>query len=372
MFAARRDRLLEQIQQEGLSAVLITHPVNVSYLTGFSGDTTCLILTPQRTVVVSDARFTEQLSEECPGLETVIRPAIQPLGDATAAALNRLGLGSVGFESGHLTVAEFEMLKGLTPTLDWKPAADRVEKLRMLKDAGEIEQIRQAIRYAERAFTMFRALLREEDSEKDLADRLENFMRHAGAKGEAFPSIVAVGPRAALPHAPPTRKRVYEAGLLLVDWGAKGPFYKSDLTRVLFTHNNAAFTGARTEIAPKLSEIYEVVLRAQEQAIATVRPGIKAKEVDAAARSLITEAGYGEFFTHSVGHGIGLMVHEAPVMRANTEIMLQPGMVVTIEPGIYLPGLAGVRIEDDVLVTPDGAEVLTSVPKTLAAAHQNF
>jgi Xaa-Pro aminopeptidase len=298
-----------------------------------------------------------------------------PLGDAAAAVLNKLGLVTVGYESGHLAVAEFAALGRATPTLQWKPGADRVERQRMVKDAGEIEQIRQAIRYAEKAFAMFRAMLRPDDTEKDLADNLEYFVRRAGAKCSAFPSIVAVGPRAALPHAPPTRKRVHEAPLLLIDWGADGSFYKSDLTRVLFTHNNSPFpgaAGAAADLPPRLKDVYEVVLRAQQKAIDSVRPGVQAKDVDAAARNVITDAGYGEYFTHSIGHGIGMMIHEAPIMRANTETVLAAGMVVTIEPGIYLPGLAGVRIEDDVLVTPEGCEVLTSVPKNIDAAIQIF
>jgi Xaa-Pro aminopeptidase len=366
MFAARRDRLLAQLHGESVDAFLITNPVNVSYLTGFSGDASCLIVSPGRTLMVSDGRFTEQIAEECPGLETIIRPPTQPLGAAAAAALNKLGFGTVGCENMHLTLAEFESLKSMTETIDWSPAPDRVEKLRMVKDDGEIAQIRQAIRFAEKAFTMFRAMLRPDDTEKELADNLEHFVRRAGANSTAFPSIVAVGPRAALPHAPPTQKRVSEAPVLLVDWGANGPFYKSDLTRVLLTHNNSPF------VEPKIAKIYEVVLKAQTQAIKALRPGVKSKEIDEAARKVITDAGYGEYFTHSIGHGIGMVIHEAPLMRANTELELQAGMVVTVEPGIYLPGIAGVRIEDDVLVTPDGCEVLTSLPKTLDAAIHIF
>jgi Xaa-Pro aminopeptidase len=383
MFAVRRDRLLDQLRREGLDAALITHPVNVSYLTGFSGDTSCLIIGPKRTILVSDGRFTDQIAEECPGLETIIRPSVQPLGEAAAAALNKLGFEAVGFESGHLTVAEFEALADLTKALQWKPGPDRVERLRMVKDSGEIQQIRQAVRWAEKAFLMFRAMLRPEDTEKELADNLEHFVRRSGAKGTAFPSIVAVGPRAALPHAPPTSKRVQEAALLLVDWGASGPFYKSDLTRVLLTHDNSPSGGrgntfgqssSRSDrnMDPRVKEIYEIVLRAQQTAIAALRPGVRAKEVDRAARTAIAEAGYGEYFTHSIGHGIGMMIHEAPIMRANTETVLEAGMVVTIEPGVYLPGVAGVRIEDDVLVTPEGREVLTSIPKTIDAAIQMF
>jgi Xaa-Pro aminopeptidase len=380
MFAERRDKLLQALRGEGIDAALVTHPVNVSYLTGFSGEASCLVVSPRRTILISDGRFTEQIAEECPGLEAIIRQPTRPLGDAAAAAVNQLGLANVGFESNHLTVAEFENLKGATTSVAWKAGTDRVERLRMFKDAGEVEQIRQAIRFAEKAFAMFRAMLRERDTEKELADNLEHYVRRAGAASTAFPSIVAVGPRAALPHAPPTARRVEESPLLLVDWGASGPFYKSDLTRVLLTHNNSASTGrpgeprnppaAQPTADAEVQKIYAIVLRAQAAAIAVLRPGVRAKDVDNAARSVIAAAGYGDYFTHSIGHGIGMMVHEAPLMRANTETVLQAGMVVTIEPGIYLPGRGGVRIEDDVLITPGGHEVLTSVPKDIDAAIQ--
>jgi Xaa-Pro aminopeptidase len=208
---------------------------------------------------------------------------------------------------------------------------------------------------------MFRAMLRREDDEKSLADGMEMYLRRAGGKCGSFPAIVAGGPRAALPHAPPTGARVGDQPLLLVDWGASGTFYKSDLTRVLWWREN----GARP--TEKLAEIYAVVLEAQRRAIAAVRPGTEAPKVDAAARSYIADAGYGSYFTHGLGHGLGLQVHEAPSLRPTSTTVLEAGMVVTIEPGVYLPGWGGVRIEDDVLVTADGVEVLTNCPKDLEA-----
>jgi Xaa-Pro aminopeptidase len=222
---------------------------------------------------------------------------------------------------------------------------------------------------AERAFQAFLSLLRPEDQEKDLADLMDHYLRRAGGLGSCFPPIVAVGERAALPHANPTDRRVKEAGLLLVDWGATGPkLYKSDLTRVLDTRTKATFSPASDSLPRerfRLEEVHAVVLRAQQQAIATIRPGVLAKDVDAAARAVIADAGYGEYFGHGLGHGIGLQVHEAPAVRPHSDTVLQPGMVFTVEPGIYLPGWGGVRIEDDVLVTADGCEVLTSVPRDL-------
>jgi Xaa-Pro aminopeptidase len=361
----RRQRLAAALAEEGLDLLLVSNAINVTYLTGFSGESSYLLLAADRAVLVSDGRFTEQLAQECPGLEVYIRPPAQTLAEAAAAILQKLGARRLGFESGHLTVAEYEQLRDLTPAADWKGARDRVERLRALKDPGEVGQIREAIRIAERAFAMFRAMLEPDSTEKALSDAMEGYVRRAGGRCTSFPSIVAVGERAALPHAPPTAKRVTEAGLLLVDWGASGRFYKSDLTRVLATRKNATLSGRGVE--PKLAAVYAVVLQAQHRALEAIRPGVKAGDVDAAARGVIAAAGYGDYFTHSVGHGLGLQVHEAPLMKPGSEAVLQPGMVVTIEPGIYLPGWGGVRIEDDVLVTEDGGEVLTSVPKDLAS-----
>jgi Xaa-Pro aminopeptidase len=372
--AQRRRRLARLLKEEGLDALLISNPVNVTYLTGFSGDSSYLILHRKNTLLVSDFRFTAQIAEECPGLEAVIRPSSQPLLKATAEAVRNLGGRGVGFESGHVSVADLETLRGELPAVEWKGDAQRVEKLRVVKDASEVTQIREAITFAERAFAMFRAMLRPDDCEKDLCDALEAYVRRAGGRGSSFPSIVAVGERAALPHAPPTDRTIGEADLVLVDWGASGAFYKSDLTRVLVTRKNLLFSRpARREKADaKLETIYNIVLEAQQRAIAAVRPGVKGGEVDGAARSVIEKAGYGPNFDHGTGHGIGLQVHEAPPVRHGSEAVLEPGMVVTIEPGIYLPGWGGVRIEDDVLVTPDGAEVLTHVAKDWSAALCEF
>ena len=366
-FAVRRDRLLHSLREEGLETVLVTNPVNVTYLTGFTGESSYLVLMPERSVLVSDGRFTTQLAEEGPELETYIRPPVQTLSEATGLVLDKLGVRSVGYESAHLTVAEHEALQKAVPGVCWKPGRDRVEKLRQIKDADELLQIREAIHIAERAWAMFRALLRRDDNEKELSDAMEMYVRRAGGKCTSFPTIVAVDERAALPHAPPTDRRVRQANLILVDWGASGRLYKSDLTRVLIPHNNAAFQGDTSGPNSKLADVYGIVLRAQQRALEMLRPGVKAGAVDAAARGVIAEAGYGDFFTHSLGHGLGLQVHEAPLLKPGSEAIIEPGMVVTIEPGVYLPGWGGIRIEDDVLVTTEGCEVLTHVARDLSS-----
>lgn len=362
--AERRERVVRLLREEKLAALLVTSPVNVTYLTGFTGDTTALVLSADRAVLVSDPRYVGQIADECPELETFIRPPVQKLHEAIVTVLTRLDLSTVGCEA-SLTLAEAETLREAAPTLTWKPAPERIERFRMVKDAIELRAIREAIHIAERAFTAFVALLRPEDTEIDLANTLDGFLRRCGALGSAFPPIIAVGERAALPHCPPTGKRVHEAELLLVDWGAIGPTgYRSDLTRVLPTRT----TGTAAERAGDLlAEVHAVVLQAQQAAIAAVRPGVAGKQVDAAARAVLAAAGYEQYFNHGLGHGIGLQTHEAPHIRQSADVVLEPGMVCTIEPGIYLPGWGGVRIEDDVLVTPDGCEVLTQVPRELEA-----
>ena len=359
--ASRRERLTRLLVEEGLDAVLAANPVNVTYLTGFSGDTSALVLTCDRAVLVSDPRFTGQIADECPGLETHIRTPAQKPFEAFADVLVKTGARNVGFESAALTVADLETLRELAPALNWKGATDRVERLRAVKDALEVSEIREAIALAEKAFTVFRALLRPDDREIDLYHAMDGYIRRVGGQGSSFPPIIAVGPRSALPHAPPTARTAGSADVLLVDWGACGPRgYKSDLTRVLDTRTTSTF-------AAKLEEVYAVVLRAQQAAIRAIRPGVTGAAVDTVARSIIADAGHGGHFGHGLGHGIGLQVHEAPALRPNSTHVLQPGMIVTVEPGVYLPEWGGVRIEDDVLVTPDGYEVLTSAPRDLAA-----
>jgi Xaa-Pro aminopeptidase len=358
--AARRDRLRPALAAEGIDALLVTSGHNVTYLTGFTGDSSFVVLTADRVVLVSDPRYRGQIADECPELETHIRPVSRKLHEAVGDVLTGLGVRGVGCESSALTLAEAEALREAAPLIDWKPAADRVEKLRAVKDAVEIASIREAVDIAERAFAVFRGLLSPDDTEKALAHAMDHYVRRCGGVGCSFPPIVAVGDRAALPHCPPTSRRVGESDLLLVDWGAVSPgLYRSDLTRVLPTHRKGSPTGDR------LASVHALVLRAQEAAIRAVRPGAVGKDVDAAARSVIADGGHGDHFSHGLGHGVGLQIHEAPAVRPLSEVVLEAGMVLTIEPGVYLPGWGGVRIEDDVLVTPDGHEVLTRVPKDL-------
>jgi Xaa-Pro aminopeptidase len=271
----------------------------------------------------------------------------------SAQIIQSLRVRNVGFEKRALSYADAQSLIEASSTTTWTPTEELVEGLRVFKDKHEIRAMREAISVAERAFTVLRASLRGEDREKDLADRLEGTMRSLGGECSAFPSICAVGPRAALPHAIPGSTRVGEHPILLVDWGARWGSYNSDLTRVLVTGPSSS----------KIEKVYQTVLSAQKKAIEAIRPGARAGDVDRIARRTIEEAGFGRYFGHSLGHGLGLKVHEAPGLREGSDVLLEPGMIITVEPGIYLKDWGGVRIEDDVLVTKAGHEVLTSVPK---------
>ncbi len=360
--AQRREQIVRFLHEKDLDGFLVSHGVNVTYLTGFSGDSSYLLVGRDRLLLVTDGRYTQQLSEECPGLPLHVRPPAVRLPAATIEALGKLGWRKIGFEAAHLTVGEFTKYKEGLPAADWCPCEETVENLRMRKDPSEIAQIREAIGFAERAFERFRRSLGSSDTEKQLGDRIEMMVREAGGHCTSFPPIVGVGERSALPHAPLGDRRLDSGEFVLVDWGASGRFYKSDLTRVIPTHS----------ISPKLEELHEVVLCAQRRAIAKVRPGVKGHEVDAEARAALEEAGFGQFFNHGLGHGFGLEIHEGPSLRPNSDHVLEPGMVCTIEPGVYLPDWGGVRLEDDLLVTPDGCEVLTSVTKDLRVLSCEF
>lgn len=354
-YSLRRDRLLSMMKKKGIDAFLVTNFVNVTYLTGFSGDDSYLFLSPKRAVLISDSRYDRQIAEESPDIEALIRKpgvgmmtAIRQTADA--AAKGKKGV-SLGVEADSMTLALAALLEKSIPDVTLRPTSSAVETLREIKDRTEIRAIREAVRCAEKGFEILRHSLRPDQTEIELRDELEYRMRKMGADDRAFPTIAAVGPRAALPHAVPIgRSRVQDSELLLIDWGAKKDFYVSDLTRVLITAQKPSF---------KLKKIYQTVLKAQKQAIRKIRPGVLGEEVDAAARRVIEEAGYGKGFNHGLGHGIGLVVHDRGRLSIGAKTPLRPGMVLTVEPGIYLPGWGGVRIEDDILVTRSGAVLLS-------------
>lgn len=360
----RRERLQPLLKAAEADVFLVTGEANVRYLTGFTGDSSYLLVGGGSALMITDSRYTTQLEEECPGLDLYVRKVTEKLMEATVAAIKKSKRTKVGFES-HLLVAEtHEYLKTQLPALEFRPISGKIEsELRAIKDEQEIAETRHAVLLAERAFDLLRASLTPQTTELEASWELERAVRMFGGSGMAFPPIVGVGDRAALPHYRPQRYALREAGLVLVDWGAQTfSGYRSDLTRTLFTQ-------APTR---KFEKVYHTVLKAQERAIKAIRPGVKCNVVDAKARDFIADAGFGKWFGHGLGHGIGLEIHEQPRFSPTTETELRPGMIVTVEPGIYLPGQGGVRIEDDVLVTADGCEVLSSTPKDLDAMRCSF
>jgi Xaa-Pro aminopeptidase len=354
-FQARRDRLRKMFQKAGVDALLVTDFVNVTYLTGFTGDDSYLLVRRDGETILSDPRYITQLEGECPGVDLDIRPPGRSMSQALHRCVTSSGISRLGIEADSMTVGLRDRLASKMAKLEIVATSGFIEKLRQIKDKEEVALICQAARQAEKAFATLQCSLRLEMTEKQAADELEYQMRLFGAKDAAFPTIMAVGSRAALPHATPTSQRIGDDDFVLIDWGANGGLYRSDLTRVLVTGR----------ISPKFAKVYSVVLQAQTQAIAAVRPGVLAHDVDAVARGIIANAGFGRRFRHGLGHGLGLQVHEGPRLAVNSQTILRPGMVVTVEPGIYLPSWGGVRIEDDVLVTRTGCEVLTSTPKRL-------
>ncbi len=353
--SSRLDKLRRALRKTRADAMLVTSFPNVTYLTGFTGDDSYLLVTDRDQVILSDMRYTTQLEEECPGMDVEVRPPGVTMLQLLSRAVRRIGARRLALEADSVSVAFRDQLAGELPKVTLGSTSGVVEELRQIKDRSEVQEIRRSVDLAQRAFAVVRAALRPEQTEKSIASELEYQIRQFGGRGCSFPSIVAVGPRAALPHATPTDRQVGESDFVLIDWGAFAGLYASDLTRVLATGR----------ISPKLERIYRIVLTAQQRAIDAIRPGVKLSEVDAAARTVISKAGYGRQFGHGLGHGIGLQIHEAPRLAANQDQLLRAGMVITIEPGIYLPGWGGVRIEDDVLVTRTGHQVLSDLPKEL-------
>lgn len=339
-----------------MPAVLITGQANRFYLSGFQGTAGMLLVTREAAWLVTDFRYAEAAREQAPDFQVVQhggRDQLKVLGRLLAEA----GVARLAFEPGHVSYHQFQEFAGAWPGVELIPFEGLVEALRKVKDPDEIEHCRRAMELAEAAFEAVLAEIRPGRRERDLALDLEFAMRRRGADAAAFDFIVASGPRSALPHGYAS-DRVIEAGdIVTIDFGARYRGYHSDITRTVVVGGPAD---------AKVREVYEAVRAAQAAGMAAVRAGVSAAAVDKAARDIITAAGYGEHFGHGTGHGIGLEVHEYPRLGPGRDgDVLEAGMLVTIEPGIYLPGWGGVRIEDTVLVTEDGCRSLCRTTKEL-------
>jgi Xaa-Pro aminopeptidase len=353
--AGRVDRLSALLPEAEVDAVLVSGEVNVRYLTGYTGDNGLAVIGPETRAFITDFRYVEQAAEEVDTSFDRLQAQLELI-DAVERVLPD-GPLRLGFESAHVSVHEHGRLRSELPEqVELVPVEGLVERLRTVKEEGEVASIREAAKLADAAFTELVADGLAGRSERELAFSLGVNMHRHGAAGPSFDVIVASGPHGALPHGMPRDVEVSAGQFVVIDWGARLDGYCSDCTRTVYVGG---------EPSPEEHEVYDLVLRAQIRGLEAIRAGVPAREVDAAARSLIQAAGHGEHFGHSLGHGVGLDIHEAPRLSQRSDATLEAGNVVTDEPGIYLPGRFGIRIEDLVLVTDEGVQVLTGLSKEL-------
>jgi Xaa-Pro aminopeptidase len=355
----RRDRVRARLDELGCDALLVTKPVNVRYLSGYTGSNGQLVIGSED-VFLTDPRYEEQSSKECADLRREIyATSAKQIGEsagmygALASVVTGLGARALGVEAGHVTLQMAAAIRGAMPSVKLTETTDVVEKLRLVKDAREVEALRTACSFADHALAELLGELREGMTEIEVAAILEDRMRRAGSQGLSFDTIAAFGEQAAEPHHHPTRRALKRGDMIKVDFGATWDGYHSDMTR----------TVAFGDPSDDMANIYELVRASQRAGVERVRAGVTNGDVDAATRGYLQERGYD--FGHGTGHGVGLEIHEAPTVRTGGTDVLEPGMVITVEPGIYVPGLGGVRIEDSVVVTEDGCDILTASPKEL-------
>lgn len=349
----RLELLRTKMQQGGLQAFVISSTSNRRWLSGFTGSSGTLVVGLHKAWLLVDFRYIEQASQQAAHLECI---KTTKLTEQLQALLEEAAATQVGFESNHVTYTAWEKLQEVSANVNWVPCINWVEEARACKDEEEIGLLATAAAQADNAFAAVLPMIKPGISEKELAMQLEFSLRKAGAEAMAFPPIVVSGERGALPHGQPSDKAIRIGELITMDFGAVWQGYCSDMTR----------TVALGYVDERQREIYNIVLHAQQAAVAAVAAGLAGQAVDAVARRIISEAGYAEAFGHGLGHGVGLDVHEEyPRLSTSWQGELQPGMVCSVEPGIYLPGWGGVRIEDLVVVTPDGCRVLSNAPRDL-------
>jgi Xaa-Pro aminopeptidase len=363
---ARQKSVRDAMKELNLDGLLLTHAPDLAYLTNFTGDDSIGLLTGKDFFLITDFRYKEQAEIEAGWLRVTMREG--KMADAVAKVLAEAKVKRVGFEANFTTVGQIDALQtslkehhkeiGKPPEL--VPLDNVMTKIRRVKDDNEIDLIRKSVGVAEEAFDAIREEIEVGQTENYLAGQLVFELRSRGASNSSFPVIVAAGPNSSLPHYRPGETLVQKDQPLLVDWGAMLKGYCSDLTRTLMIGR----------VSDRMKHIYKVVHEAQLAAISFLRPGVTTHQADRVARDIIDKAGFKEHFGHGLGHGIGREIHELPAMNKTAkEEELRPGMVVTVEPGIYLPGEGGVRIEDDVLITHSGCEVLSSLDKTFEGCH---
>jgi Xaa-Pro aminopeptidase len=359
----RQKNVRDAMKELKLDGLLLTHSPDLAYLSNFMGDDSVGLLTENEFYLVTDFRYKEQAELEAGWLKISMREG--KMAEALAKVMAEASVHRVGFEANFTTVGQIDALnnsfkQAKLEGLELVPLEDVMVNIRKVKDDNEIDLIRKSIGIAEEAFTAVHDEIKVGLTENHLAGLLVLELRSRGACSESFPVVVASGANSSLPHYRPGESLVLRDQPLLFDWGALYQGYCSDLTRTMLIGRSSA----------RIKEIYHIVLEAQKAAIKFLRPGVTTMQADRVARDLIEKAGYGPNFGHGLGHGIGRDIHELPAMRkTGNDEELRPGMIVTVEPAIYLPGEGGVRIEDDVLITHSGCEVLSSLDKTFEGCH---
>lgn len=353
MLIERCEKLMSVLSEQGVDCALITSGTNIRYFSNFTSDEAVLVISKERRVLLTDFRYTIQANQlSAPAFEVVeVSRAIAT--DEIAAVLKDIGAQRCAFEDGYLTVRAFNNYKDLPVEL--VPMTPAIDRCRLVKNEFEIECLKKAQSIADAAFAELITKLHAGMTEKEAANELDHLLRLHGAEDNSFDTIVGTGPNGALPHAVPGDRKLKEGDLVVIDFGCKYKGYCSDMTR----------TVAIGEPCDELKKIYEIVKRAQQTALDALRPNMPAKELDSAARDVIAAEGYGENFGHSLGHGFGLDIHEAPYAGQRSADTLVPGATITVEPGIYIEDLGGVRIEDDCVLTEDGFINLAHTTKDL-------
>ncbi|GAE91232.1 aminopeptidase YpdF [Gracilibacillus boraciitolerans JCM 21714] len=348
----RLEKLRILIKEEHIDGLLITSAVNRRYITGFTGTAGVALITSNEAYFITDFRYTEQANEQVTGFEIIEHKG--PIQETIADMVTSLKLRNIGFEKNDLTYALYEQYKKVI-NVEFIPTNEVVEKLRLIKDQDEINIIKEACKIADNAFDHILSYIKPGVKEIDVANELEFYMRKQGATSSSFDIIVASGFRSALPHGVASSKQIEIGELVTLDFGALYKGYSSDITR----------TVAVGMISSELQTIYQTVLEAQLKGVEGLKAGITAKDADALTRDHIAQKGFGSYFGHATGHGLGLDVHEKPGLSFRSSETLKAGMVVTVEPGIYVPNVGGCRIEDDILIYDNGCERLTNSPKEL-------
>ena len=347
----RLAKLRDTLAEHSLDAILVTQPENRRYLSGFTGSAGALLISAERAVLATDFRYFEQVEREAPDFE--LAKIEGKFSKSVPGLLADVGVRRLGFESQHVTVDQLYDWSQVPEGVEWVPLKETVERLRAVKDKGEIEALRRSTALTDAAFAHLLQVIGPGMTEREVAWEIEAHMRTHGASKVSFDLIVAAGPNGARPHACPGDHAIQPGEPIVIDIGCVLGGFCSDMTRTI----------CLGQPSPKYLEVWEIVRQAQEAAEAAICAGMSGVEADALARDPIAEAGYGEYFGHGLGHGVGLAVHEDPYAGRFSESTLQAGMALTVEPGIYLPGEFGVRIEDLVIVRQEGVEVLTSTPR---------